>query len=464
MLPKLKKHFDKHGVDSGLYTLKWFFQCFLDRVPYELALRLWDIYLLEGERVLICGAYFILKSHNKQLLAKKNMDDILTYIQSKLPSDFNCDTDTAIQNYSKCYEDLHRKKLDRAGEPSDEELVKKPFGDISTIRETLKASRPSVRPSPVKKVVEVPPTVSNRTPSPTPADGASEFRRKDSSPSPTKITPIKLIDHSHSRTQSPQTTSDVLPNSQSRTRSPAPIMDGLESARLVRSVSPPQNSTPEKNRSLSRSPLPLEERRVESKSPQHFESVSSSSSISRSFHQTSVTETTRSVQQTTLLENSHRPTPSPRSPNRNPVESLDRIVRTPSPREPVGWTDSHKHSASSINRSAFPVKENHRRSVSPGQKHPVYVLENNARASSTSPSPVNIPIEILPTSPSPPLSLNIPSGETVRIHVPYNASPSHHTNYAPTSTASRNGFDLSKSDPNRIKIDVTSGSGSEILG
>ena len=31
-VPKLKKHFDKQGVDSGIYTLKWFFQCFLDRV------------------------------------------------------------------------------------------------------------------------------------------------------------------------------------------------------------------------------------------------------------------------------------------------------------------------------------------------------------------------------------------------------------------------------------------------
>nr|CAD7570144.1 unnamed protein product [Timema californicum] len=30
-LPKLKKHLDKHGVDTGIYTLKWFFQCFLDR-------------------------------------------------------------------------------------------------------------------------------------------------------------------------------------------------------------------------------------------------------------------------------------------------------------------------------------------------------------------------------------------------------------------------------------------------
>lgn len=35
-LPKLKHHLDKHNVDTGIYTLKWFFQCFLDRVSFSL--------------------------------------------------------------------------------------------------------------------------------------------------------------------------------------------------------------------------------------------------------------------------------------------------------------------------------------------------------------------------------------------------------------------------------------------
>jgi hypothetical protein len=30
-LPRLHKHLIKNGVESGIYTLKWFFQCFLDR-------------------------------------------------------------------------------------------------------------------------------------------------------------------------------------------------------------------------------------------------------------------------------------------------------------------------------------------------------------------------------------------------------------------------------------------------
>ena len=42
-LPKLKKHLDKNGIDTGIYTLKWFFQCFLDRVSL-----ISNCYLMKG--------------------------------------------------------------------------------------------------------------------------------------------------------------------------------------------------------------------------------------------------------------------------------------------------------------------------------------------------------------------------------------------------------------------------------
>lgn len=34
LLPKVKKHFDKHGLDAILYSLKWFFVCFIERVSF----------------------------------------------------------------------------------------------------------------------------------------------------------------------------------------------------------------------------------------------------------------------------------------------------------------------------------------------------------------------------------------------------------------------------------------------
>ena len=66
-LPKVFKHFKKFDIDSTLYTLKWFFQCFLDRVPFSLTLRLWDVFMLEGEVVLTCMSYTLLKLHKSKL-------------------------------------------------------------------------------------------------------------------------------------------------------------------------------------------------------------------------------------------------------------------------------------------------------------------------------------------------------------------------------------------------------------
>ncbi|VDP73123.1 unnamed protein product [Schistosoma mattheei] len=64
LLPILDKHFTKHDMLTSTYALKWYMQCFLDRLPVTLVLRLWDIYLLEGEKLLLAMAYNILKMHS----------------------------------------------------------------------------------------------------------------------------------------------------------------------------------------------------------------------------------------------------------------------------------------------------------------------------------------------------------------------------------------------------------------
>ncbi|KAM8951467.1 uncharacterized protein AAEQ78_009694 [Lycaon pictus] len=50
-------------MSTGIYTPKWFLQCFLGRTPFSLTLKLWDAYILDGERVLTAMAYTILKVH-----------------------------------------------------------------------------------------------------------------------------------------------------------------------------------------------------------------------------------------------------------------------------------------------------------------------------------------------------------------------------------------------------------------
>lgn len=95
-MPKLKHHFDKFGLDAILYSLKWFFVCFVERVPFSLCLRVWDIYLLDGERVVTAMAYTILKLHKKAILKLNDMDLIVNYIQ--VSQSCNCLKKTHIDN------------------------------------------------------------------------------------------------------------------------------------------------------------------------------------------------------------------------------------------------------------------------------------------------------------------------------------------------------------------------------
>lgn len=55
-LPKLKKHLDRNGVDTGIYTLKWYFQCFLDRVrAFVFGVALICVNELWGNCLQMCG-------------------------------------------------------------------------------------------------------------------------------------------------------------------------------------------------------------------------------------------------------------------------------------------------------------------------------------------------------------------------------------------------------------------------
>ncbi|XP_057664280.1 USP6 N-terminal-like protein [Diorhabda carinulata] len=128
LLPKVKKHFDKHGLDAILYSLKWFFVCFIERVPFNLCLRIWDIYLLDGEKVITAMAYTILKLHKRQLLKLSDMDSIVNYIQVKIYKDFQYDEDSVIRHLESSMEELKRYKLDIPGPPTKEELPVGPFG------------------------------------------------------------------------------------------------------------------------------------------------------------------------------------------------------------------------------------------------------------------------------------------------------------------------------------------------
>ncbi|XP_028305351.1 USP6 N-terminal-like protein [Gouania willdenowi] len=127
MLPKLKKHMDKEQMTTGIYTTKWFLQCFIDRTPFTLTLRLWDIYILEGEKVLTAMAYTTLKLHKKRL-QKLPLEDLREFLQEQLAESFLFPDDIVVEQLQVSMAELRAKKLNQPPAAKSEELPKKPLG------------------------------------------------------------------------------------------------------------------------------------------------------------------------------------------------------------------------------------------------------------------------------------------------------------------------------------------------
>ncbi|KAM8938989.1 uncharacterized protein RCH25_052566 [Pelodytes ibericus] len=127
VFPKLKKHMDKEDMSTGIYTTKWFLQCFLDRTPFTLTLRLWDIYILEGERVLPAMAYTILKLHKKRLL-KMSMEDLREFLQEKIARSLSYDDDIVVEQLQTSMAELRKLKLELPPPGKAEEFPKKTLG------------------------------------------------------------------------------------------------------------------------------------------------------------------------------------------------------------------------------------------------------------------------------------------------------------------------------------------------
>ncbi|CAD7678726.1 unnamed protein product [Nyctereutes procyonoides] len=124
-LPKLKKHIG-HGVGpehllpfrqgeeqmcTGIYTPKWFLQCFIDRTPFSLTLKLWDAYILDGECMLTAMAYTILRVHRKRLL-KLPLEGLREFLQDSLAQPWALEEKVVLRHLRTSMTQLRRMKCD----------------------------------------------------------------------------------------------------------------------------------------------------------------------------------------------------------------------------------------------------------------------------------------------------------------------------------------------------------------
>ncbi|XP_047548729.1 USP6 N-terminal-like protein [Lutra lutra] len=126
-LKGLKKHLDEQGMSAGLYTTKWFLQCFIGRTPFALTLKLWDAYILDGERVLTAMAYTVLRLHRKRLL-KLPLEGLQGFLQDTLAQPWALEDEAVLKHLRASMAHLRRRKCDLPPPAGPEEFPKMPLG------------------------------------------------------------------------------------------------------------------------------------------------------------------------------------------------------------------------------------------------------------------------------------------------------------------------------------------------
>jgi len=98
-LPRLAIHLESHGVDPTLLSLNWFLCLFVDSLPVNTYLHIWDAFLFEGTKVLFRYAISIFKSFEEKLLRQNDYMSIFNTFRAELDSSFDVKKLTKIAFY-----------------------------------------------------------------------------------------------------------------------------------------------------------------------------------------------------------------------------------------------------------------------------------------------------------------------------------------------------------------------------
>ncbi|CAL8262439.1 unnamed protein product [Lota lota] len=80
-LPRLTAHFEEHTIDVSLITFNWFLVGFVENLPSDLLLRVWDAFLYEGTKVLFRYTLALFKYKEEDILKIHDNVEIYQYLR-----------------------------------------------------------------------------------------------------------------------------------------------------------------------------------------------------------------------------------------------------------------------------------------------------------------------------------------------------------------------------------------------
>ncbi|KAI3512087.1 hypothetical protein L1887_19271 [Cichorium endivia] len=161
--PKLVNHFDLLGVEMGWICGPWFLSIFVNMIPWESVLRIWDVILFEGNRaMLIRTALALMELYGPELCTTRDAGDAITSMQSLVGSTFDSSNlvVTACISFSYVTEDIlqqlrekHRPDVKAAIEERNKgDLIRKdPKGLATKLYSFKHEPKPLVRQPSIKQ-------------------------------------------------------------------------------------------------------------------------------------------------------------------------------------------------------------------------------------------------------------------------------------------------------------------------
>jgi len=76
-IPKIYELFKSKEIHPSMYASQWFITIFAVNFKFDVLVRIFDVFLLEKEKILYRIALAILKINEERLIAQKNFEDVL---------------------------------------------------------------------------------------------------------------------------------------------------------------------------------------------------------------------------------------------------------------------------------------------------------------------------------------------------------------------------------------------------
>ncbi|KAJ1380797.1 Rab-GTPase-TBC domain [Sesbania bispinosa] len=130
-LPKLGEHFSREMINPSMYASQWFITVFSYSFPFHLALRIWDVFLYEGVKIVFKVGLALLKYCHDDLIklpfeklihALKNFPEDAMNPDTLLPLAYSIKISKRLEELKQEYEKMNG-KISRSGELSEKPIL-----------------------------------------------------------------------------------------------------------------------------------------------------------------------------------------------------------------------------------------------------------------------------------------------------------------------------------------------------